>query len=176
MLKNIVIASFLIFNFSALTKAQQAIFKNHTEKGNMVIYSPKETFVTGGGDKGLKLSATFLTELKTSELKDFRGFNYFTLGLGKCFFKDEMKLTLQNGKQVNLISSNPELCDEHRSGWFDLTCEQFDTLFSAPLKRIYFKNNKTGQELSEDIIDVQEQMYFLIIKELVVKKEYVEQG
>lgn len=160
----------------AYTQTGQAIIKKNVPDGKHFFYHVTIPLIVKDGDlKGLKLSPTFSNNDSTGEINGFSGFNLFTIGLGKCFFKDTLTIALMDEKKLILVSANPELCEDNISGWYKVSPEDFKILFSSTIKKISFTNRKTGETIAQPVILQDDQAYFLTIKALYETKQIFEQ-
>ncbi len=160
----------------AYTQTGQAIIKKNVPDGKHFFYHVTIPLIVKDGDlKGLKLSPTFSSNDSTGEINGFSGFNLFTVGLGKCFFKDTLTIALMDGKKLALVSANPELCEDNISGWYKVSPEDFKILFFSTIKKISFTNRKTGETIAQYLVLQDDQAYFLTIKALYETKQIFEQ-
>ena len=159
--------SLVTLAYPAFSQTSLSINRITTSDPKVSLYIASSPILAKESDnKSIMLAPQFTSDTKTDSLSGIRGLKVFAKGIGKCFLRDTLQLSLQNGKKLTMISASPMFCEQQLSGWFDMTKEELTTLFSAPLIQINFKNTKTGETFTQDITEKQSQEYFREMKKV----------
>lgn len=122
--------------------------------------------ITFSDERKLALAFKFITNPETDELAGIRGFELFAKGFDTCFNNDTLNILLENGKKLILPSSNPLLCNQILSGWFLVSKEKLDTLFSSRITQITYKNGVLNESFTQDITGTDAREYFQTVKKI----------
>ena len=126
-------------------------------------------------EKNIMLSFVFTADQKNGDLTGIKGFDLFAKGLDTCFFQDSLEFVFENGQKLKLGTSNPKLCGQPISGWIMFDKKIIDTLFSANIMQVTYKNGLSKESSVLDITDAHDKNFFVAVKKefdsMVPKKE-----